>query len=300
MRLGRPKFLLGGFALYGLGAALAAAADAAFDGRRFAIGQLCVTAAQLGTHYANDYFDLAADRANHTPTSWSGGSRVLAEGILPAGVALRAAVVLFGAAVGFALALGATTSGAALILPIAATMIALAWAYSAPPVRLVGSGWGELGTALTVSGCVPVLGFYLQARALRPAIFGALVLPAALQFAMLLAIGFPDAAGDAATGKRTLVVRLGGSSASRLYAAVTLAGFAVLPLAAAGAPAGLSVAPLAMLPVAVWQSVRVVRGAYKDPARWESVAFWSVALLGGSAVAELAAVLGSVLASTGG
>jgi 1,4-dihydroxy-2-naphthoate octaprenyltransferase len=297
VRLGRPKFLLGGFALYGLGAALAAAAGVDFDGRRFVIGQLCVTAAQLGTHYANDYFDLAADRANRTPTSWSGGSRILAEGILPAGVALRAAVVLFGAAVGFAFALAASIPSAGLTLPIAATMIALAWTYSAPPVRLVASGWGELGTALTVSGCVPVLGFYLQARALRPAIFAAVALPAALQFAMLLAIGFPDAAGDAATGKRTLVVRLGGTAAARLYAAVTLAGFAALPLAAAaGAPTGLAVAPLALLPVAVWQSVRVVRGAYGDPARWESVAFWSVALLGGSAVAELAAVL----ASTGG
>ena len=146
-----------------------------------------------------------------------------------------------------------------------------------------------------------MLGFYLQARALGPAIFAAVGLPAALQFAMLLAIGFPDAAGDAATGKRTLVVRLGGAVASRLYAAVTLAGFAVLPLAAvAGAPTALAVAPLALLPVAVWQSVRVVRGAYKDPGRWESVAFWSVALLGGSAVAELAAVLGGMVVSTGG
>ena len=44
----------------------------------------------------------------------------------------------------------------------------------------------------------------------------------------------------------------------------------------------------------------MVRGAYGDPARWESVAFWSVALLGGSAVAELAAVLAVIVASTGG
>ena len=38
---------------------------------------------------------------------------------------------------------------------------------------------------------------------------------ALLQFAMLVAIEFPDAVGDAATGKRTLVVRLGAATARR-------------------------------------------------------------------------------------
>ena len=40
---------------------------------------------------------------------------------------------------------------------------------------------------------------------------------------MLLAIEFPDAAGDAATGKRTLVVRLGAPRAAQLYVAITAA-----------------------------------------------------------------------------
>lgn len=294
VRLGRPKFLLGGFALYGLGAALAAAAGAGFDGRRFGAGQLCVTAAQLGTHYANDYFDLAADRANRTPTRWSGGSRVLTDGLLPPSVAVIAATALFGVAAGLAIALGLALPGAPFAFPIAATMIALAWGYSGPPTRLAGRGLGELATAATVTGLVPVFGFYLQAGAIGPRLFAAIALPVALQFAMLLAIEFPDAAGDAAAGKRTLVVRMGPAAAARLYATVTIAGFGALPLlAVAGAPATVVAAPLVLAPVGVWQAMRVVGGAYRDPARWESVTFWSVALLGGSAVVELVATLAS-------
>src|SRR5206468_6718241 len=87
VRLGRPQFLVGGFVLYGLGGALAVAGGAAFDPWRYGWGQLVVTATQLMTHYANDYFDLEADRANRTPTRWSGGSRVLPDGALAPEVA---------------------------------------------------------------------------------------------------------------------------------------------------------------------------------------------------------------------
>ena len=83
-RLARPLFLVGGFVFYGLGVAIARYEGAALDVTALLWGQLAVTAAQLMTHFANDTFDLAADRANATPTRWSGGSRVLVEGLLPA------------------------------------------------------------------------------------------------------------------------------------------------------------------------------------------------------------------------
>src|SRR5438094_3284432 len=94
IRLGRPLFLGGGFLLFGLGAAIARTSGHAIDGGDYALGQLAVTAFQLMTHYANDYFDYDADRANATPTTWSGGSRVLSDGELPREIALIAAIVL--------------------------------------------------------------------------------------------------------------------------------------------------------------------------------------------------------------
>jgi len=179
-----------------------------------------------------------------------------------------------------------------LLLPLALLITALAWSYSAPPLRLAARGLGELTTAVVVSLCVPVLGYYLQARQIDGRIIAACLLPCALQFAMLLAIELPDAAGDAVAGKRTLVVRLGAAAGARSYAALTIAGFGALPLLAQGAlPARVAVAPLALAPIAIWQALRVARGGYADPARWGSVEFWSVALLAGGAAAELLAAV---------
>jgi 1,4-dihydroxy-2-naphthoate octaprenyltransferase len=299
VKLGRPKFLVGGFVFHGLGAALAVAAGARFNVSLFAWGQLIVTAAQLMTHYANDFFDLEADRANRTPTRWSGGSRVLPDGALPPGVALGAALVLGLVALGAGLSLAMRAPDRLLLLPLAVGMTALAWAYSAPPLRLAARGLGELTTAAVVTLCVPLLGYYLQAGEVHPRIFAACLLPCVLQFAMLLAIELPDAAGDAATGKRTLVVRLGARAGARLYAAMTLAAFGALPLLAMGAlPPRVAIMPLVLAPVAIWQAARVVRGGYADPARWDSVAFWAVALLAGSATAALAGAI--TLAYRGG
>jgi 1,4-dihydroxy-2-naphthoate octaprenyltransferase len=288
IKLGRPQFLVGGFVLYGLGGALAVAGGAPFDRWRYVAGQLVVTATQLMTHYANDFFDLEADRANLTPTRWSGGSRVLPGGALPPVVALRAArsLLLLAATAAVVLARRAGPSSAVL----AGAMIALAWGYSAPPLRLCARGLGELTTALVVTFLVPVFGFELQAGEVTAPILCAAALPSALQFAMLLAIEFPDAAGDATVGKRTLVVRLGALPAARLYAATTLIAFGALPLWIwAGLPGRVAAAPLLLAPIAIWQATRVARGAYGDSARWGSVAFWAVALLIASAGAELLA-----------
>jgi 1,4-dihydroxy-2-naphthoate octaprenyltransferase len=301
VKLGRPKFLVGGFVFYGLGAALAVVAGAPFDATLFAWGQLIVTAAQLMTHYANDFFDLEADRANRTPTRWSGGSRVLPDGALPPGVALGAALVLGAVALGAGLALAMRASDRLLLLPLAVVMTTLAWAYSAPPLRLAARGLGELTTAVVVTLCVPLLGYYLQAGEVHPRIFAACLLPCLLQIAMLLAIELPDAAGDAATGKRTLVVRLGALTGARLYASLTIAGFAMLPLLAQGVlPPRVAIAPLALAPLAIWQASRVVRGGYADPARWDSVAFWAVALLAGSAAVALGAAVTLAYGAAGG
>ena len=289
VRLGRPQFLVGGFVLYGLGGALAVAGGAAFDPWRYAWGQAVVTATQLMTHYANDYFDLEADRANRTPTRWSGGSRVLPDGALSPRVALRASRVLLVMAAAAAAVMARRVGAGPLLL--SAAMIGLAWGYSAPPLRLCARGLGELTTALVVTLLVPLFGYDLQAGALAAPIFFAAALPCALQFAMLLAIEFPDAAGDAATGKRTLVVRMGALPAARLYAVITLSAFGALPLwVLAGLPARVAAAPILLAPIAVWQASRVARGAYGERERWGSVAFWAVVLLIASAGIELAAV----------
>jgi 1,4-dihydroxy-2-naphthoate octaprenyltransferase len=252
IKLGRFEFLGGGFLLYGLGAAIA---GPPIDLARYVLGQAAVTAFQLMTHYANDYFDFEADCANTTPTRWSGGSRVLPDGALPRYVALVAALVL--AAIGVAVTIALALTGASLAAATLALVFVLAWGYSAPPLRLCARGLGELDTALVVTVLVPWLGFHLQGGAAGDQLALTLVPLALLQIAMLIAIEIPDAAGDAITGKRTLVVRLGRATATRLYGAITAAAYLWPVVAyAAGVPGRVAFAMIAPAPLAIWQLTR--------------------------------------------
>jgi 1,4-dihydroxy-2-naphthoate polyprenyltransferase len=294
IRLGRPLFLVGGLVFYGLGAAIAVFAEGgrAIDWRRYVWGQVAVTAAHLMTHYCNDYFDFDADRANATPTRWSGGSRVLPDGELPREAALIAALalaLLAGVATAILIGYAGAPAGVAALM---AAIVFLSWEYSAPPLRLHSTGWGELDVAVVVSGLVPLMGFYLQATQWKLLPLVAIAPLAGLQLTMLLSIEFPDAAADAATGKRTLVVRHGAEWAARLYQLTLIAVYVSLPLLVrVGLPPIVAVCALLTSPIAAWQVWRMHRGAFRDPARWESIAFWSVALL----VVTSALVLGGFL-----
>jgi 1,4-dihydroxy-2-naphthoate polyprenyltransferase len=288
LKLGRPLFLGGGFILYALGAAIAAAHGHAIDGARYAWGQAAVTAFQLMTHYANDYFDYDADVANATPTKWSGGSRVLPDGLLPKRVALIAALGF--AALGIALTIAISMQGTgSWTAPAFALVLVLAWEYSAPPLRLCARGLGELDTAIVVTVLVPWLGFYVQAPSMGGVAAVALtIVPLALlQFAMLIAIEFPDAAGDAATGKRTLVVQLGANRAAKLYAAVTATAY-VWPLIAItlGLPARVALAMLVPAPIAIWRIVQLRDHADRDA--FERLTLFAVMLVVLTSAAALA------------
>ncbi|MGE0550896.1 MAG: prenyltransferase [Kofleriaceae bacterium] len=291
VRLGRPLFLVGGFVMYGLGSAIALASGHSFEPSRYAAGQAAVTALQLMTHYANEYFDYEADRANLTPTRWSGGSRVLIEGALPRRVALTAAIVflLLGAIATLAVAM----FGDRLAVVTLVSIGALAWTYSAPPIRLCARGLGELTTAVVVTMLVPLLGFLLQSPDFAgiTLLAGSVAPLALLQFAMLLAIELPDAAGDAATGKRTLVVQLGAKRAAALYAVITaiamvLPGFAVIAL---GTPTRVAIAAAVVAPLGLWR-VASARDCV-DPRRYERLAMCAVALVIGMSGAQLVAWL---------
>ena len=292
VRLGRPQFLVGGFLLYALGAAVAVVGGATLAPGAYVLGQAAITAIQLMTHYANDYFDVAADRANLTPTQWSGGSRVLVGGVLSPRVALHAAQALAALAmilVGVVLFTGARAAALAL-----AVALALAWAYSAPPFRLHSRGLGELTTAIVVTGLTPLVAYLQQGGGTTGLghLLAAQLPLMGLQFTMLLAIEFPDAAGDDAVGKRTLVVRLGATRAAALYRALLVAIYGAIPLLfGAGLPGYGALGAALMFPVAAWQWRALGAGAWREPRCWEGLAFRAVAMLVGTTAAELAGFL---------
>ena len=254
------------------------------------LGQIAITSFQIMTHYSNDYFDLAADAANTSPTRWSGGSRILPDGLINPQIALVTAVAsgVVGLFAAFWLAFVVQTGP--LTLPLLFFALFLAWSYSSPPLQLNMHGFGEITAAILIAGLTPLVGFYLQADRLDLLPFLVVFPLCCFQFVMLLVINFPDAQGDAAVGKHTLLFFLGEKATVRLYLVVLLAAYLALPiLVLLGLPLIAALALLAISPLAAWQGWRIAGGAWANPAKWDSLGFWSVGILITSTLAEIAA-----------
>jgi len=209
LRLSRPHFLVGGALMFAVGAA---SADD-INGAGYALGQLMVTAAQVTAHYLNEYADVEADRLITHRTLFSGGSGVLPRGELDTTVALRAAWISTGGTVAASVALATQSLPAA---SIAIPALAVAWLYSLPPARLVGSGWGELATSLLVAGAVPMVGLLSQGSPPTASLWWSMAILVPIHFAMMLVFELPDLETDAAAGKRVVAVRIGAALTTRL------------------------------------------------------------------------------------
>lgn len=273
-------FLIGGVVFHALGIAIALYKGFPLNWAALVWGQVAITAIQLMTHYSNDYFDLPADRANTSSTHWSGGSRVLPDGLLPAWTALAGALVCGAIALLAILVLGlfVQPSPWTFFFPLLALL--LAWEYSAPPLRLHSRGVGELTVAVIMPVLTPLVGYTFQVGMPDWLPLLAAFPLACFQVCMIISVDLPDAAGDRQVEKHTLVVRLGPAAAARLYlACLTLAYLALPVLVVLGLPPLAAVALLLPLPVSVWLASRMARGAWAEPAAWNGLAFWSIGLM---------------------
>lgn len=292
IRLGRPKFLLGGFALYGLGVLCSLAVGEPFSLGVFLWGQLAVTAIQLTTHYSNDYFDYHADIANRTPTRWSGGSRVLVLAEVPRIAALLAATF---SALTACLAMGslvlAEGVSARVALPLLGVMLLLSWSYSSPPLRLHTRGYGEPTVAIVVPFLTPLSGFMLQAERFHslPVL---LALPlVALQLNMLFTLEYPDEKGDRIVGKLTWVVLFGAQRIAWLSSVLIVSAFGFSFIAARRLlPELTGWAWLVLVPLGLFQLARLWKADWRRQEAWESLALGSVALFFLAIVADLLVV----------
>lgn len=257
--LSRPAFLLGGALLYALGAALAVAGGATLDWGRFALGQVIVSAIQLMTHYANEYYDRESDRLIGAQRTWfTGGSGVLPGGRLSPRVALYAAritAVLAGGAIAAALAVEPAMSAVGLLALLGG------WFYSAPPIRLVASGFGEWTTAAIVAFLAPLSGVLMQRGPIDARLIGVSLPLVLIHVAMLLTFEFPDFEADRRAGKRTLAVRLGRRRAGQLHNALLALAFVAVWLAAAAGWIETRIAAWTLIsaPLAAWQFVSIRR-----------------------------------------
>lgn len=256
IKLTRPLFLMGGLMLYSLGGVIAIFEGAQFHVLRFISGQVLVTAIQLMTHYANEYFDQEGDRQNSSRTWFSGGSGVLTSGDLSPAVAQKAAFLLVGISL-----LALTNAGlqVPVVFILGLVSFIAAWSYSGPPFALVNTGWGELSASMVVAFLVPIVGYAMQSGGSISSTVIITSLPLVLiHLAMLIAFEIPDYKADQAVGKRTLCVRFGEEQVARLHNyAIVLAFCAMVGLSIMRWP-GAQFAWLAF-PLALWQSATIRR-----------------------------------------
>jgi len=262
LRLSRLVFLAGGFAGVALGAAVAASEGRPLRAATYAAAQVLVTAFQLMVHYANDWFDRAGDAGGERrrKTPWSGGSRVLVDGTLPARTAGFAAGLC--AALGLAVAAGFARAGNGAAAATGVAIGVLAWAYSAPPLRFAARGLGEVDAALVVGVLVPAVAYAAFAGRLDAALFEATAAPFVAMLAMMLCVELPDAPADRLAAKRTLVVRTYPSCV--WFAIAGLACVALVEALAATLRHAPAIAVLALIPAAAF-AARLVWLANRDP-----------------------------------
>lgn len=180
---------------------------------------------QLYIVFANDWADVETDRHNSTYNIFSGGSRVLVEGMLSRRELGRAAVLM----TALALATGAglwLLQGSAVPLTLMALGILLLWAYSFPPFRLNYRGAGELLQTLGVGGVLPLVGFTAQGGALTAFPWAVLAMTLPVSLACAVTTSLPDEPSDRSADKRTASVLLGVSGAQATAYALFLLGLA--------------------------------------------------------------------------
>jgi 1,4-dihydroxy-2-naphthoate octaprenyltransferase len=256
--------------------------------------------AHLAINVSNDIFDTlsGADAANVNPTQFSGGSRVLIYDLLSLRQLVAVALALFGGAGAIGLLLVAIT-GSLTLLWLGIAGLAVGIAYTAPPLKLVYRGLGEIAVALGF-GPIMLLGAYVVQTgrlALEPFVVS---IPVGILVALILYVNeIPDRTGDAAAGKRTLPVRLPADTITGGYLVAALAAFAVIVV---GVAAGLLPWPTLLALAAIPLALRIhtgIREHYNSPYTLMAVMGTNVnlnlivggLLLGGYAAALLASAL---------
>ena len=221
----------------------------------------------LGTNVMNDYFDHTSgvDEANLTPTPFAGGSRLIQRGLIEATSLRNLAWGFYAAGTVVGIILLALTGPELLVFGLIGFL--LGFLYTAPPIRLVHHGVGEIAIGLGF-GPVMVLGAYwVQAGQLSvTAVYASI--PVGILIAAVLYINeIPDRMWDEKAGKRTLITRISPDTAVTGYAILIVAAYLSIIVGVA-----LSITPPATLialltiPMA-WSAIKTLRRHHGFPYR---------------------------------
>lgn len=220
-------------------------------GFHFLPAALCLCFAlliQIGTNYANDYYDFlkGADTAERV-----GPARMVAAGKIAPRQMFVAMWVVFGGA--FAVGCGLLPYGGWPLLIVGVSSIVCGIAYTGGPYPLGYHGWGDvfvfLFFGIVAVGCT----YFVQTGYYSMAAFWLSLAPGVLSTNLLVVNNYRDALTDVKAGKRTLAVRFGRPFALVQYGVM-------LTIACVLVPVGLVLADVAFMPMLVL-ALLVIPGA---------------------------------------
>jgi 1,4-dihydroxy-2-naphthoate octaprenyltransferase len=203
----------------------------------FIVALLALFSVTNACHISNEYFDYESDQLNagriggdeRVGVTTTGGVRVLVKGIIAKEQALAASLIWAAVAVLLWLWLYFGFETGPLTLPLGAVALFIGWFYTAPPVRAVYRGLGELFIAIALTLDV-FFGYYIQSGASLLPFLVALPWTVATP-ALKILREFPDQESDAASAKRTLTVIFGRERMAPIYAGmISLAILLFIPI----------------------------------------------------------------------
>ena len=248
-----------------LGALIAWARTGMFRPDTFLLTLLGGVLLHAGTNVVNDYYDHVSgnDEANvQFVRPFTGGSRMIQKGLLSPREVLIEGLLCFalGSLIGVYLAFRVGK----MVLFLGVIGALSGFFYTAPPLRLVATGAGEILVGLNFGTLMTLGSFYVQTGWLAWEPVWA-SLPLALLIAAVLYINeFQDCEADKAVGKNHWVARVGRARAVKGYAwlmgltYVTILLGAVLGKVSLWALLGLLTAPIA------WKGLRVAQRFFDD------------------------------------
>ncbi|MEX0995057.1 MAG: 1,4-dihydroxy-2-naphthoate polyprenyltransferase, partial [Balneolaceae bacterium] len=220
----RPKTLFAGFVPVLTGASLAWA-DQAFHGPATLVALFCALSIQIGTNFANDYFDFIKGIDTDARI---GFQRATASGWISPGNMLLAAISTMGLA--FIAGLYLVWLGGWVVFWIGIFSLLFGILYTGGPFPLGYNGLGDLFVFIFF-GLVAVTGtYYVNTLAWSP-VSAWLSLPVgALCVNILVVNNLRDLDQDRVTGKNTIGVLLGEQALKIEYALMLFFSYAVLPV----------------------------------------------------------------------
>ena len=207
--------------------------------------------------------DLAVAPSDRTP--FSGGKRVLVDGLLTRRE--TAVISLMAYLIGVGAGLWIVAAREPKVLWIGVAGVVCAYLYQAPPLKLSYRGWGELAVALCYGPLIAVGTFLVQRGHVTSDVLLVSIALGLLIGAFLWICEFPDYTADKASGKRTLVVRLGRPKASRVFPLIIVTAYGWLALLLLfKLPLTASLGFLGLLPAAA-----AARKLWKNPEQTQAI-----------------------------